>query len=741
MAKKYSDSELAAILEKELKQALGSPTSEVAQLRLRNLQYYKAEATGELAPPSIPDRSQIVASDVADTVEWMLPSLIRVFAASPDAVECTPTAERFAPQAKLASEYMRHCFWKKNDGFGVLNSMFRDALVQKVGFVKVYWEESRRDIEESYKQLTAEQVEEMLEDDDVEVLEKEVQTVQIEAPEMPGMPEQPPMQIEVYDLKVKREKVEDRCVVKCVPPEEMRVHPRARYGEDPLFVAHEFYRTRAELEADGYDLTNTSTEDSWNIEEIERANTQTPFFYDASDGELQRYKCSECYIKLDQDGDGIPEWLRVFMIGKTVMEQEKVPDHPFVWFCPIPLPHTFFGLCPADMAIEPQRLRTSLMRAILDNVYLSVNQRTAVVEGQVNLDDLLMSRPGGVVRVKTQGAMVPVPQNGLDQSAWQMVEWSEQWRETRTGYTRYSQGMSPDALNPTATGVSLIAEKADQRTELIARVAAESVRKIFGKMLACMCRYQEVEEIVELMGKWVPIDPREWDEGYQITVNAGLGTGSKDKKAIVLQQIMQMQAPMAQAGVISPQAVILAARKFVDASGLQGAEELFPDAQQPQPHQDPKMMQAQAQMQHDAQQAQLQMQADQASKQSELQLEHERMTMQAQVDTNRQHVEAQQKQAEAQLQMQLEQYKADQQMQIRTQEIEFERWKAQLQAETQIYIAQMSQGNAAPVDTAGGQDLTSALAVSIDGFRAAVEQMGKPKQIIRGPDGRAAGIA
>lgn len=676
MAKRYSDSELSAILDKELRQALGAPTSEIAALRLRNLQYYKAVPEGELAPPSIPDRSSIVASDVADTVEWMLPSLIRVFAASPDAVECEPKHPRFAPQAKLASEYMRHVFWKKNRGFDVLNSWFRDALIQKVGFLKVYWDTSKRDVEETYKGLTAEQVEELTEDDDLMILEKSSEVEKIE------VGEEQYIELETYDLRVKREADESCCKVVCVAPEEMRIHPRARYGEEPLFVAHQFYRTRAELEADGYDLSNVSREDGWHIEEIERANTQTPFFFDASDGELARYRVSECYIKLDQDKDGIPEWVRVFMVGKTILEQEKVPDHPFVWFCPIPLPHTFFGLCPADMAIEPQRLRTSLMRAVLDNVYLSVNQRTGVIEDQVNLDDLLLSRPGGIVRMKTRDALLPIPQNGLDQSAWQMVEWSEQWREQRTGYTRYSQGLSPDALNPTATGVSLIAEKADQRTELIARVAAESVRWMFRKILACMCRYQEVEDTVELMGEWASIDPREWDEGFEVEVNAGLGTGSKDKKAMVLQQALQIQAPLAQAGVIPPQAVILAARKFVEAAGLQGAEEIFPDAQPPQQGPNPEQIKIQ-----------MQIQADQAAKAADLQLERERMQMQAQVDANRQQVEAEQKAKEAQLAAQLESMKAQHQAELEQSRLALERYKVDRDNETRILVAQIQAGS------------------------------------------------
>jgi hypothetical protein len=165
------------------------------------------------------------------------------------------------------------------------------------------------------------------------------------------------------------------------------------------------------------------------METIERADSQTPWFFDQSDGEMQRFLCSECYIKLDQDDDGIPEWRKVFMVGQTIMDDEKVDDHPFVYFCPSPMPHVFFGECPADQALMPQRLRTSLLRASLDNVYLSVNKRMGVVEGQVNLDDLVNNRPGGIVRMKSKDALLPIEQGGLDQSAWSLVEWAEQWRE------------------------------------------------------------------------------------------------------------------------------------------------------------------------------------------------------------------------------------------------------------------------------------------------------------------------
>jgi hypothetical protein len=665
---KYTKPELAAILEKELRQALGAPGTEISTIRLRNLQYYKAEAIGELAAPDIPDRSSIVASDVADTVNWMLPSLLRPFATSQESMECEARTPQFAEKAKLASEYLRHLFWKRNRGFNVLHSWFKDALIQKVGFVKVFWEEFEEDVEENYTGLLPEQVQELLSDDEVEPIEQESQEALIE-----GQP------VELWNVKVKRTSKKGKCSVLPCPPEEMRLHPRSRYGEPLQFIAQQFYKTKADLEADGYDLSNVEAEDGWNMETIERADSQTPWFFDQSDGEMQRFLCSECYIKLDQDDDGIPEWRKVFMVGQTIMDDEKVDDHPFVYFCPSPMPHVFFGECPADQALMPQRLRTSLLRASLDNVYLSVNKRMGVVEGQVNLDDLVNNRPGGIVRMKSKDALLPIEQGGLDQSAWNLVEWAEQWRETRTGFTRQSNGLNPDALAHSevgSEGVAVMADRADQRIELIARVAAETaVRVLFEKMLKCVCRYQQKADQVELLGQWLAIDPREWVDAFNIHINVGLGTGNKDRQAGVYSKIFQMQAPLVQGGAIPPQAAIMAARKFAESAGVTAPETYFPDQMQHPPQPGP--------MEVEQMKAQAKAQVDLQSKQAELQVERERMQMQAQVDTNRQQVEAQQQAAKAQNEMQMERFKFEQQMQL-------EREKAQMQASLQIELARIN---------------------------------------------------
>lgn len=667
MAKaKYSREELSVMMEKELKQAIGAPGSEIASIRKRNLEYYQAEAVGELAPPDVPDRSSIVATDVADTIESMLPSLIRTFAASQDAVECSAKTQQMEPQAKLASEYLRHIFWNRCGGFNVLHAWFKDALIQKVGFVKVVWDKEPEDTEQSYAGLTAQQAQQLLAAPNVEPVSKAEKVENIGG-----------QQVTLYDLTIKRTLSKGRCKVLSVPPEEMRLHPRSRYGEEPLFVAQVRYETRASLAAEGYDLTGISSgDDEWSME----AETRSLFGrYNWSDdeGEHERFRVAECYTQLDQDDDGVPEWRKVLMIGDTVKEDDKVEEHPFSFFCPIPLSHTFFGLCPADQAIEPQRLNTSLMRAMLDNTYLTVNQRETIVEGQVNLDDLLTSRPGGKVRVTNQDAVRPIIQPPLPQSAWQMVEWSDMWRERRTGFTRYSQGLKADALSPqTAYGASVIAEKDDMRMELIARVAAESVRVMFEKLLRCMARYQDVADVVQLFGKWTEVDPRVWQEGFAIRVNVGLGLGNKDKRAATLMQVIQLQQPMIGAGMIDPSGAVMAATKFAEAAGLTDAQSYFPAAQPKPPQPDPKLQFEQAK-------AQAEMQADQQKMQMQDQLERQRMQMQAEVDTNRQAAEQAQQTAKTQAQMELERFKAELQSQLELQ-------KAAIQQETQLAIARIN---------------------------------------------------
>jgi len=399
-----------------------------------------------------------------------------------------------------------------------------------------------------------------------------------------------------------------------------------------------------------------------------------------------------------------------------------VDEHPFVYFCPAPMPHTFFGQCPADWAIEPQRLRTSLMRSLLDNIYLSVNQRTGVVEGQVNLDDLLNSRPGSVVRMKNAGALVPIPQGGMDASAWQMVEWAEQWRENRTGFTRYSQGLNPDAFNSTATGVSIIAERADQRLELMARMASEAVERMFRKILRCVSMYQNVPEMAEVGGQWAEIDPRDWHKQYDIEIAVGLGTGSKDKQAMLLGQLLPIQREFAMAGAIDVSGPLKAAKDMAEFMGLPNPEQYFPPAQPKPQGPSPEEIKGQVTMQVEAHKSQLQQQTEQF-----------KANLTAQVERDKQASQQAQAQAENQLEAerdhyraQLEQVQADKDRHLQFALAQLDWAKAQLSSNTSLAVASIgaeSKEAAQPQETGEAAQIAQAIAV----LSATVERLSAPQ--------------
>jgi hypothetical protein len=359
--------------------------------------------------------------------------------------------------------------------------------------------------------------------------------------------------------------------------------------------------------------------------------------------------------------------------------------------------------------MEIQKTKTSIRRGQLDNMYLTVNGRYYAKEGQVNLDDLLTSRPGGVVRIKEIGAVGRLDQGAPDiGSSMQLMESVQQDLENGTGWTRYSQGNDQGSLNDTATGVNVLTNRADMRLDLIARNFAEGYAELFKKILKLVCQYQQKAQIVKLTGGWVPIDPREWTNQFDVSINVGIGMGNKDQKIQHLQMLGAVQAQGLQIGIATPDNIYHAASEMAKQLGFKNADKFFTDPakQPPQNKPDPEQMKAQAQMQVEqakiqsaAQLKQMELQhnaqLDEAKRNHELQLETARMQMQAQVDANRQQVEADQKTQEAQQQAQLDAIKDEQKTQQLAMQLDFDRWKAELDAETKIAVAQIAQLRAA----------------------------------------------
>ena len=560
MAKKIQvldDPKLRSILQGQINNAIGYLGGLLSDQREKSLEYYQGDKLGN----EMAGRSQVVSTDVADTIESLLPNLLRVFTSSDKVVRCEPVKAEDEPLADQATAYLNHIFYKENDGFTLLYNFFKDALIEKNGVLKVFYDETEEVEHETYKNLTDEEYKVLIDSPEVEILEDEVkEDVQADKAidELEDQMAAQGMDMDIptpklHDCKIKRTAKKGKIKVESIPPEEFLIDKAAVRLEDADYVAHRVQLTRTQLIEMGYskeEVYNLPTSDSTilNTEKLARFRNIEDYPYDTSnDPSTQRIQIYENYIRYDYDGDGIAELRKVVSVGSSayqILENMPCDQIPFVSVTPIPMPHRFYGRSVAELVEDIQLMKSTLMRQLLDNMYLTNNNRVAIMDGMVNMDDLLTTRPGGVVRTKQppNQVMQPIQAQPISQQAFPLLEYLDQVREVRTGVTKYNQGLDSESLNKTATGISAIMNQTQMRSELIARIFAETgVKDLFRKMFALSVKYQDKEKIIQINNEYIPVLPTEWKDRFNVSITVGLGTGTKEQQVVMLNNILQKQ--------------------------------------------------------------------------------------------------------------------------------------------------------------------------------------------------------
>jgi hypothetical protein len=784
---KMNESELRAITDAEMRQAVGYWSGKLANQRQQAMYYYLGEAVGDLSPPEVEGRSTVVSPDVRNTIESMLPQLMVKFAGGECPVAFLPNKPGDEQKAEQATDYIGHLYSVKNNGDAITYAWMKDALLSKNGIVKVWWDTRTEDKREEYNGLSDVELSQVMDDEEVEVIEQKsypdeedaekrqgaiaqlnqqlmqaqqagnVQAAQQIIGQLEHINSQPPVML--FDIVCKRSlNMQGRVRVENVPPEEFLISRKAKTIADAPFVGHRVPRTISELKSMGYKNTDQISSDdggsmSMNMERIQRLgwdDEMAALNVDSANNldDSQRIVwVTECYIKCDYDGDGIAELRRVVRAGNQILDNEIVDCAPFVSITPVPMPHKFFGLSIADLSMVTQKVNTGLLRGVLDNTWLQINGRYFAVDGQVNLDDLLTSRPGGVVRVKQPGAVGRLDQAaGNSELGMSMLEYMKGFNEDSTGWTRYNQGSDGDSLNQTATGVNQITNRADMRLDLIARNFAEGFRELFRLMLKLCAQYTQKEQITKLRGEWVPCNPRDWRNGFETNVNVGLGTGSKDQLVGHLMALTQQQQFGLQIGTADPRNVYELQKEMTKAMGFKSPDKFFSDPSKapprpPQPN--PDEIKAQSAMQL----KQVELQADAQKFQAETQLRMQEIQLQSQAKLAEQQAALQLQAENDRRDGEREQMKAALDAQLKAQDAEFQRWKAQLDAETRILVAQIgaaSNEQETPIEQAAEvseePDTNAVIAQALQGLTEALAGLRAPRTIVRGPDGRAQGI-
>jgi hypothetical protein len=600
---KTSDPELRQILSGQIQNALGYLGGQLSQSRRKSIEYYLGDKLGT----EIDGRSQVVSTDVADTIESILPNLLRVFTASDKVVRCEPVTGEDVPLAEQATAYLNHVFYKDNNGFQLLYNFFKDALIEKNGFLKIYYDENEKVEFETYKKLSSDQYDSLLDDtkDEIEVVEQEEMEDEeakeqfeesLKAMEMQGLDvsavEEP--NFTLYNLKIKRIKKNGKIKIESIPPEEFLIDRSAKSIEDADFVAHKVLMTRSQIIEMGFDeeevmeLPATNI-DIYNNEEIVRTRNIDEYPIDTpTDKSTEKVLIYESYVKYDYDGDGIAELRKIVSAGDngySILSNEPFDSAPFVTITPIPMPHRFYGRSISELVEDIQLMKSTVMRQLLDNMYLTNNNRVAIMDGMVNMDDLLTTRPGGVVRTKQPPSQVmqPLQAQPISEQAFPLLSYLDSVREVRTGISKQVQGLDPDTLNAkTATGVNALMTQTQMRSELIARIFAETgVKDLFRKIFELMVKYQDKERIIMLNNQYIPVKPTEWKDKFNISIIVGLGTGSKEQQIMMLNNILerQLQAFNLQGGKEMPMVTLKniynTLSKIIENAGLKNVESYF----------------------------------------------------------------------------------------------------------------------------------------------------------------------
>lgn len=619
--KKMTDSTLKAIVQQQIESSLAYFGGKIVKDRVKAMQYYYGQPFGN----ELEGRSQVVSRDVAEIIEAAMPSFMRVFSSGDEVVKFAPSKQGEEEAAQQASDYINWIWNQQNPGFKNIHDWAKDAMLQRVGIIKIWWDTQIDVSKEHYQALTDMQLQILQSDKDIEILSL-TSYPDPNAPPMPmGQPPgqgpaQPPQQAQtpqpmLHDAVLRKSKKVGRVKVVPVPQDEFLIEHRAIGLEESEFKAHRLRKSVSDLIAEGYDEQIVKSlppdEEDYNIERLERYSMEDQLPYkdignlDSSTRHVWVY---ESYINVDYDGDGIAEMRKVTTAGSghTILDNEEVDNHPFAAFTPILMPHKFFGGSPTDLTMDIQLIKSTLWRQALDNMYLANNSRLLVTEGQVYLDDLLTPRPGGIIRQKQPGQVSPLVTPDITGSVLPMIEYVDSVREKRTGITAYNQGLDADTLNKTAAGMGMIQEAGQQRLELMVRVFAETALKpAFKRILELVCKHQDEAKMIRLRGKWVNMDPREWNDQYDVTIEVGLGTGNKRGEMQFMQQLIQLSQQIIgmQGGVNGPiltlQNVYGQIKGLVEAGGFKNVETFFTDPgnqpYNPPQQQDPKA-QAQQQM-------------------------------------------------------------------------------------------------------------------------------------------------
>jgi hypothetical protein len=698
---------------------------------------------GKNVDPVQDGRSTAIDRTVMETIESIKPSLVRIFANGGNVVELPALGPDDEAGSKQEAAYLNHVVTQKNNWFEIFLNWVGDALLTKNAYAMAYKDTFSESSVERYERQTEAGLALLLQDKDVEVTAQKSypdpdyvapppqiaqdpttgQSVMMSAPPAPML----------YDIELRRKAEKGRICIKVLAPERCKISERTpswRLVDCDYFEYWE-NKTISDLRSEGFDVEDDipSDEDDDPVEDQARDqyNESTANKDQQLDPAMRRVKVRVVWIRHDYDEDGIAELLYVVRVGKTILYQEEVSRIPVASIVPVPLGHRHVGLSMADLCHDIQRIKTAILRQGLDNLYLTNNQRTAITD-KVNLDDMLMNRPGGLVRVESGGIpaneIMPLVTPFMFPQAMEGLNHMDRVRQQRTGVSEYFTGIDENSINDTAAGIRQLSSMAEQRVELIARIIATGVEDLFSIVHELILKSGHQKETVRLLGKWTEVDPATWKKRTDFRIAVAYAAGNKDSQVQKLMMVMNLQKEAMMGGlpIVQPNNVYEAGMELIKATDLTSPERFLtnpanvPPPQPPQP--DPTVMAA-----------------EQMKSQTTLQVKDAELRTQKEVTAATLQADREKAELEAQTKLTIEQMKSQTSLQSQDKDAEHKTKLHKLEhgdPEIDKKVGEVGEGVQALQ-----QQLTETISQLQDALRTIVTAQ---RRIRRGADGKAEGV-
>lgn len=654
-----TEDDLVRLLKDEEADSASYYTSELAQAQADAMDRYHARPYGDGS--ELPNRSAVVTHDIEDTINWIMPHLMRAFQASDELVSVDDDGlDDGDPVLSEASNYLRHVLFKDNDGDTFIHDFCFDGLLQKIGVARVYWCPPEPKAPQIVEGVPLDQLARYVNDPEYQIIAAAEDGVAepMQPPTMagqqmmPGMAPMVPQPEPTFTLLVQRTPRVGRAKVECVPPEEFRVSRRAKSLDAADYHAWKFEEFLANLirmhpdkahvlDPDGYSYTSADDDDPDTVGD-ERIQARFPdepatTVRDARGDEGRRkVTCIIEYLRIDYDGDNVVELRRIKRCGDIVLENDIVEESEFVAWTPIRVSHRLIGRSLADTLLDIQKIRTALMRRAMDSLSRSLAPRTVVSKQAVAHDPTLLDRfldhdVGDVLEVNgnPRDVVMELVTPDVSNLAFQAIEYMDRRSEEASGVNRHAMGIQPRAITDTKGGIENLQAAANSRVEQVARWLGLGLEQVFAKVLRLLTAHQDHARIVKINGKRMQIDPRRWSDEMTVSVHVGLAAETREKKLVYLNAMAGKQEQvLLNAGPANPLCGFAELRntyaEMAQIMGYRNAGRFWKDVDpnwQPEPTQDPKAIEAQAKAQMAQAELQQKGQIAQAELQGKMQLQ------------------------------------------------------------------------------------------------------------------------